>query len=110
MNRVRTAVTTALLCCAAGAAAAQSTAPAGETPAAGSNATIPEKAPATTGNTAVPGTNLDTKPGTLSDKLSDTNGVIKPTGNVDPAMHVPAPQTGTMPVIKPGAVDKGTPK
>ena len=51
-----------------------------------------------------PKTDLDAKPGTLSDKLSDTNGVIKPTGNVDPDMHKAPPSTGSMPVIKPGQV------
>lgn len=51
-----------------------------------------------------PGTDLDAKPGTLSDKLNDSGGVIKPTGNVDPDMHKPTPQTGTTPVIKPGTV------
>lgn len=57
-----------------------------------------------------PKTDLDSKPGTLSDKLSDTNGVIKPTGNVDPDMHKAAQQPGSMPVIKPGAVAPGTAK
>ena len=54
--------------------------------------------------TPTPRTDLDSKPGTLSDKLSGTGGVIKPTGNVDPEMHKQAPQTGTTPVIKPGTV------
>jgi len=93
--------TLALLGLTAGAASAQSAAPA-----AGSDTTIPEKAPAT----SVPATTLDDKPGTLSEKLSDSNGVIQPKGDVDPAMHVPAPQTGTTPVIKPGAMGNGTPK
>ena len=57
-----------------------------------------------------PSTNLDGKPGTLSDKLSDTNGVIKPSGNVDPDMHKATPQAGSMPVIKPGTVAPGTAK
>lgn len=51
-----------------------------------------------------PRTNLDAKPGTLSDKLSGTDGVIKPTGDVDPEMQSRAPASGTMPVIKPGSV------
>ena len=55
-----------------------------------------------------PKTDLDAKPGTLSDKLSDTNGVIKPTGDVDPDMHKAAPQTGTTPVLKPGQVPPQT--
>lgn len=57
-----------------------------------------------------PKTDLDTKSGTLSDKLSDTNGVIRPTGDVDPAMHKGAPQSGSMPVIRPGEVAPGTAK
>lgn len=55
-------------------------------------------------STETPKTNLDAQPGTLSDKLSQTGGVIKPTGNVDPEMHKSAPQTGSMPVVKPGQV------
>ena len=58
--------------------------------------------------TPAPKTDLDAKPGTLSDKLSATGGVIKPTGNVDPDMHKAAPQTGTMPVLKPGQVPPQT--
>ena len=52
----------------------------------------------------VPKTDLDTKPGTLSDRLGDTGGVIKPTGDVDPGMNKSAPQSGSMPVIKPGQI------
>lgn len=39
--------------------------------------------------------------GTLSDKLEDSEGVIKPPAGVDPEMHVPAPQTGSGVVIPP---------
>ena len=39
--------------------------------------------------------------GTLSDKLNKSNGVITPEGDVDPAIHKPAPATGTMPVVPP---------
>ena len=59
---------------------------------------------AASAQSAVPPTNLDGKPGTLSDKLGDTNGVIRPKGDVDPAIHKATPPTGTMPVIKPGQV------
>lgn len=83
----------ALLCLLGAAASAQS---AGTT--AGSTPTTPE--------TAAPATNLDRKPGSLSDKLSSTDGIVKPTGDVDPGMHRPTPQTGTMPVIKPSQVPK----
>lgn len=68
-------------------------------PAAGSDAAIPE-------TTARP-TDLDGKPGTLSDKLGASDGVIKPSGDVDPAMRKDAPQTGTTPVIKPKDVPPG---
>ena len=59
---------------------------------------------AASAQSATPPTNLDVKPGTLSDKLGETNGVIRPKGDVDPAMHKATPPTGTMPVIKPGQV------
>ena len=49
----------------------------------------PASAQATAPATPTPSTNLDGKPGTLSDKLSDTNGVIKPSGNVDPLLTHP---------------------
>ncbi|MGI3899047.1 MAG: hypothetical protein ACRYGP_16175 [Janthinobacterium lividum] len=65
-------------------------------PAAGSNSTVPEK--------TAPATSLDTKPGSLIDKLAPTNGVIAPTGDVDPAIHKEPPQSGNMPVMKPGQV------
>ncbi len=95
MIRTRTiAASAALLCLASGAAWAQAAAPA-----AGSNATIPEK--------IAPPTDLNGKSGTLSDKLGDSNGVIKPSGDVDPAMNKDAPQTGTTPVIKPKDVPPG---
>ena len=59
---------------------------------------------AASAQSAMPPTNLDGKPGTLSDKLGDTGGVIRPKGDVDPAMHKATPPTGTMPVIRPGQV------
>jgi hypothetical protein len=45
----------------------------------------------------------------LSDKLSQTNGVICPPSNVDPAMKTPAPDTGKMPVIPPPGSPGGNP-
>ena len=100
MTRLGTlAASAALLGLASGAALAQAAAPA-----VGSNPTIPEKtAPGT-----APSTSLDQKSGTLSEKLGDTDGVIKPSGDVDPAMHKPAPDTGSTPVIKPGTKGTGT--
>ena len=92
MYRLRTAaIAASLLGFSVSGAYAQTTAPV-----AGSSATVPEK--------TAPATNLDTKPGSLSDKLGSTNGVITPSGDVDPAMHKAPPQTGTMPVLKPGEV------
>ena len=83
MTRLRClALGTVILCAAGGVASAQST--------------------------PAPSTNLDTKPGTLSDKLGQIDGVIKPTGDVDPDMHKAAPQTGSMPVVKPGQVPPQT--
>lgn len=38
---------------------------------------------------------------TLSDQLRRNDGVIPPPRSVDPDMHKPAPDTGTMPVIPP---------
>ncbi len=49
----------------------------------------------------VPDTDVGTTNGSLSDKLSKTNGVIHPQGTVDPDMQKQAPATGTMPVIPP---------
>ena len=95
MTRTRAiAASAALLCLASGTARAQAAAPA-----AGSDATIPEK--------VAPPTDLNGKPGTLSDKLGASDGVIKPSGDIDPAMHKDAPQTGTTPVIKPKDVPPG---
>lgn len=41
----------------------------------------------------------------LSNKLNATDGVIKPTHDIDPGMHAPAPvaQPNSMPVIPPSA-------
>lgn len=48
----------------------------------------------------------------LSSKLSKSDGVIKPKGNVDPDMHVPAPvpHPNSTPVIPPSANGGGTAK
>lgn len=91
----------AIFCSATGSVLAQPATPSPNAPTA-----IPEKtAPGT-----APHTNLDQQSGTLSDKLNDTNGVIAPTQPTDPGMQKPAPQTGTMPVIKPGDVGGGAAK
>ncbi|MDP8920186.1 MAG: hypothetical protein M3O00_15110 [Pseudomonadota bacterium] len=38
---------------------------------------------------------------TLSEKLERTDGVIRPPENISPDIAVPAPDTGTTPVIRP---------
>lgn len=73
-------------------------------------AVIPVRAQTAVPTTPAPSTDVGAKPGTLSDKLNDTNGVIKPTEDVDPAMHKATPQAGSMPVLKPGTVAPGTAK
>jgi hypothetical protein len=40
-------------------------------------------------------------PPDLSDRLADSKGVICPPAGVDPDMHVPPPQGGTMQVVPP---------
>jgi hypothetical protein len=52
-------------------------------------------------NTAPPATDLSNKSGTLSDELDSTNGVIHPSGEVDPKMEKPAPAAGAIRVIPP---------
>lgn len=58
-------------------------------------------APAAGSETPVPDTDVSKRGGTLSDKLSDTKGVIRPEGAVDPGMQKAPPATGTMPVVPP---------
>ncbi len=45
----------------------------------------------------------------LSEKLADTNGILCPPAGVDPEMHAPTPQGGTMPVIPPPGSPGGDP-
>ena len=68
-----------------------------QTPAPGSTDAIPETSPAD----AAPATDVSRGAGSLSDKLSSTDGVIHPEGSVDPGIQKPAPSTGSMPVIRP---------
>lgn len=73
------------------------------TPAPGSRQVIPEKK----------GEPLqDGRSESLSKKLSRTDGVIKPGGNVDPGMRTPPPDGAghTMPVIPPSATGGDTAK
>ncbi len=56
----------------------------------------------------------DDTTGTLSDKLRDSRGVIRPPPSRDSEIVVPAPDTGTTPVIPPpgtpGGADAPTPR
>jgi hypothetical protein len=84
MKRIAAAaLATLAFCC---GASARSSAPAPETIAPAADA---------------PSTDITRKAGTLSHKLNETNGVIHPDEDVDPAMQKTAPATGTMPVIPP---------
>jgi hypothetical protein len=46
---------------------------------------------------------------TLGDKLAKSDGVLCPPPGVDPEMHAPTPQGGTMPVIPPPGGPGGDP-
>ena len=63
----------------------------------GSSQTIPEK--------QAPSTIQDGRSDSLSTKLNQSGGVIKPKGDVDPGMATPAPVThpNSTPVIPPSA-------
>ena len=45
----------------------------------------------------------------LGDKLAKSNGVLCPPTGVDPDMHAPTPEGGTMPVIPPPGSPGGNP-
>jgi hypothetical protein len=47
--------------------------------------------------------------GQLGDKLAQSDGVLCPPSNIDPAMRAPAPETGKMPVIPPPGSPGGDP-
>ncbi len=56
-----------------------------------------------------PRTDVGNSGGSLSDKLSNTNGVIHPAEGLDPKMQKPAPSVGTTPVVPaPGTPGGGT--
>jgi hypothetical protein len=73
------------------------------------NATNPSAtAPATTDSKACARGAADAPTQNLSDKLSQTNGVICPP-NVDPDIKAPTPDAGKMPVIPPPGSPGGNP-
>ena len=71
----------------------------------GTDQVIPEKK----GAPITPPTSASGSGEALSDKLKDSNGVIKPSTNVDPAMTKPAPvpNPNSTPVIKPPGTPGG---
>ena len=71
----------------------------------GTDQVIPEKK----GAPIIPPTSASGSDKTLSDKLDQTNGVIKPSTNVDPGMAKPAPvpNPNSTPVIKPPGTPGG---
>ena len=100
MRNLGTIMALPLLCLAVGTASAQQV-----TPAPDSSTAIPEK----TAPGIAPRTDRDQRSGTTSDKLSDTKGVITPTGPVDPAIEKPTLQAGSIPIIKPSDVAEAPP-
>lgn len=83
------------------AAAAQSTPPA---VAPAERIAPPETAPGQAGRDCVPGTVGGPACESLTEKLDETGGVIRPPAGVDPEIQTgaPAPNPGTTPVIRPG--------
>jgi hypothetical protein len=54
--------------------------------------------------------NSDDKTGSITKKLDKCGGVLQPPDVNDPGLVKPAPDTGEMPVIKPGQVPEQAPK
>ncbi|WP_244470803.1 hypothetical protein [Microvirga massiliensis] len=109
MNPLRYLVAGCMAAGLAGSALAQDLPPQQQAPnMPGPRATIPEKVdpplrdPSSTGTTG--------SSGTLSDKLEQSEGVIRPPSDIAPDMTVPAPvpNPGTTPVIPPPGSPGGT--
>jgi hypothetical protein len=79
----------------------QKTAPPAEQPSARCGAMKPQTTPdgGTVGRSSEP----------LGDKLAESDGVLCPPSDVDPAMRAPAPDTGNTPVIPPPGSPGGNP-
>ena len=72
--------------------------------------TTPEQSACPPGSDNVTRTpNENTGSGTLSDKLSNSKGVICPPAGIDPGLTVPPPGGGRMPVIPPPGSPGGDP-
>ncbi len=98
MHRLSPLLAVAAIAATVAGASAQSAAPP-----AGSDQTVPEK--------VAPDTDIKGKAGTLSEKLHQSGGVVRPEGNVDPTMDkVPPPAAGGMPVIPPPGSPGGAPE
>jgi hypothetical protein len=61
-------------------------------------------------STAPPATDLSKSSGTLSDKFDSSNGVIHPSGGIDPKIEKPAPAAGTIRIIPSPDSPTATPK
>ena len=91
--------------------------PAPATPPAQTSPPNPDRASNCTPTVAVPhegtlaprGTPTGRAPESLGDRLAKSDGVLCPPPGVDPGMHAPTPQGGTMPVIPPPGSPGGDP-
>jgi len=59
---------------------------------------------------ARPGSKKDDRAGSATKKLDKCGGVLQPPEINDPGLVKPAPDAGTMPVIKPGQMPEQAPK
>jgi hypothetical protein len=70
---------------------------------------VPTEAVPKDGTLAPRGATTGRAPESLGDRLAKSDGVLCPPPGVDPEMHAPTPQGGTMPVIPPPGSPGGDP-
>lgn len=70
---------------------------------------VPTEAVPHEGTVAPRGTTTGRAPESLGDRLAKSDGVLCPPPGIDPEMHAPTPQGGTMPVIPPPGSPGGDP-
>ncbi|HEX7855321.1 MAG TPA: hypothetical protein VF503_16680 [Sphingobium sp.] len=70
---------------------------------------VPTEAVPEEGTVAPRGTTTGRAPESLGDRLAKSDGVLCPPPGVDPEMHAPTPQGGTMKVIPPPGSPGGDP-
>ena len=70
---------------------------------------VPTEAVPHEGTVAPRGTTTGRAPESLGDWLAKSDGVLCPPPGIDPEMHAPTPQGGTMPVIPPPGSPGGDP-